>query len=73
MNVSSKMLSPRASYFAKHLSSNTTLFFFLLQNYECRTDDLRPVCELGRGAYGVVEKMSHKTTNIDIAVKVSCL
>lgn len=33
--------------------------------------DLEKVVELGRGAYGVVEKMIHKPTEKIFAVKVS--
>ena len=32
--------------------------------------DLRTVKELGRGAYGVVEKMVHAPSGTEIAVKV---
>lgn len=44
--------------------------FVFHQDYQCSTDDLIEICELGRGAYGVVEKMRHKQTNIEMAVKV---
>ena len=49
---------------------NKRCFF---QDYQCSTDDLIEICELGRGAYGVVEKMRHKQTNIEMAVKVGLL
>jgi len=39
------------------------------ENYDCNTDDLVLISELGRGAYGVVEKMRHTKTNIELAVK----
>ena len=42
----------------------------LMQDYQCSTNDLEMISELGRGAYGVVEKMKHKDTNIEMAVKV---
>lgn len=32
-------------------------------------DDLEKICDLGRGAYGVVEKMRHRQTNTVMAVK----
>lgn len=32
--------------------------------------DLEKITELGRGAYGVVEKMRHRTTGMIFAVKV---
>lgn len=36
---------------------------------DIRADDLVVIEELGRGAYGVVEKMKHRSTDIIIAVK----
>lgn len=36
-------------------------------------DDLVKLCDLGRGAYGIVEKMHHKPSNTIMAVKVSYL
>ena len=41
------------------------------QKFEIEADDLESICELGRGAYGVVEKMKHKRTGTILAVKVS--
>ena len=52
------------------------MIFIFIQDYQCSTDDLIEICELGRGAYGVVEKMRHKQTDIEMAVKVkeiSCI
>lgn len=37
--------------------------------FEVDADDLEPICELGRGAYGVVEKMKHRSTGTIMAVK----
>lgn len=34
-------------------------------------DDLEKICDLGRGAYGIVEKMRHIPSGIIMAVKVS--
>lgn len=34
-------------------------------------DDLEKMCDLGRGAYGVVEKMKHIPSGTVMAVKVS--
>lgn len=45
---------------------------FLLQNFEVKADDLEPISELGRGAYGVVEKMRHMPSGQIMAVKVEC-
>lgn len=33
-------------------------------------DDLEMLCTLGRGAYGVVDKMKHKQSGTVMAVKV---
>lgn len=41
------------------------------QTFEIEADDLESICELGRGAYGVVEKMKHRRTGTILAVKVS--
>lgn len=32
-------------------------------------DDLEKICDLGRGAYGIVEKMRHQQTGTVMAVK----
>ena len=45
--------------------------FSLLQNFEVKADDLEPIVELGRGAYGVVEKMRHVPSEQIMAVKVA--
>lgn len=34
-------------------------------------DELEFICTLGRGAYGVVDKMKHKQSDTIMAVKVS--
>jgi len=39
------------------------------ETFEIEADDLEVICELGRGAYGVVEKMKHKKTGTILAVK----
>jgi len=39
------------------------------QKFDIEADDLEVICELGRGAYGVVEKMKHKQTETILAVK----
>ena len=43
------------------------------QNFEIAADDMEVQCELGRGAYGVVEKVKHKTTGTMLAIKVSTI
>lgn len=39
------------------------------ETFDIEADDLEVICELGRGAYGVVEKMKHKKTGTILAVK----
>lgn len=39
------------------------------EKFDIEADDLEVICELGRGAYGVVEKMKHKQTETILAVK----
>lgn len=36
-----------------------------------KADDLEQIAELGRGAYGVVDKMRHVPSGLIMAVKVS--
>ncbi|GAA6078826.1 dual specificity mitogen-activated protein kinase kinase 6 isoform X1 [Tachysurus ichikawai] len=40
------------------------------KNFEVKADELEPIGELGRGAYGVVDKMKHVPSGIIMAVKV---
>lgn len=40
------------------------------QDVEVSADDLELLTELGRGAYGVVEKMRHRPSDTIMAVKV---
>lgn len=39
------------------------------KTFEVDADDLEKLCDLGRGAYGIVEKMRHRQTNTEMAVK----
>jgi mitogen-activated protein kinase kinase 3 len=39
------------------------------KTFEVEADDLEKIADLGRGAYGVVEKMRHIKTNTVMAVK----
>lgn len=41
-----------------------------LKNFEVEADDLVAISELGRGAYGVVEKVRHAQSDTIMAVKV---
>ena len=41
--------------------------------FEVDAADLEPICTLGRGAYGIVEKMRHTQTQTIMAVKVRLL
>lgn len=45
--------------------------FVCEQNFEMKADDLEQIAELGRGAYGVVDKMRHVPSGLIMAVKVS--
>lgn len=36
------------------------------ETFDIEADDLEVICELGRGAYGVVEKMKHKKNRDNI-------
>lgn len=47
------------------------LFSLPLKNFEVEADDLVTISELGRGAYGVVEKVRHAQSGTIMAVKVS--
>lgn len=47
------------------------LFFLSPKNFEVEADDLVTISELGRGAYGVVEKVRHAQSGTIMAVKVS--
>uniref|UniRef100_A0AAZ3SM68 mitogen-activated protein kinase kinase n=1 Tax=Oncorhynchus tshawytscha TaxID=74940 RepID=A0AAZ3SM68_ONCTS len=45
------------------------LCFSLSQNFVVKADDLEQIGELGRGAYGVVDKMRHMPSGLIMAVK----
>lgn len=47
------------------------LYFVSPKNFEVEADDLVTISELGRGAYGVVEKVRHAQSGTIMAVKVS--
>lgn len=40
------------------------------KTFVVEADDLESLCVLGRGAYGVVDKMRHRQTDTIMAVKV---
>ena len=40
------------------------------KTFEVEANDLQYMCTLGRGAYGVVEKVRHRLTDTIMAVKV---
>lgn len=40
------------------------------KTFTVHADDLVKICDLGRGAYGIVEKMHHKPSDTIMAVKV---
>lgn len=39
------------------------------RTFVVEADDLEKICDLGRGAYGIVEKMRHRQTETVMAVK----
>lgn len=39
------------------------------REFQVEANDLEPICELGSGAYGIVEKMIHRQTSTVMAVK----
>lgn len=41
------------------------------KTFVVEADDLEKICDLGRGAYGIVEKMNHIPSQTIMAVKVS--
>lgn len=41
------------------------------KTFVVEADDLEKICDLGRGAYGIVEKMRHIPSQTIMAVKVS--
>eukprot|EP00095_Tigriopus_kingsejongensis_P011448 maker-scaffold222_size251774-snap-gene-1.29 protein:Tk11448 transcript:maker-scaffold222_size251774-snap-gene-1.29-mRNA-1 annotation:"dual specificity mitogen-activated protein kinase kinase 3" len=69
-----KIVAPTASVepatpaIPRDLDSRTTITIEE-QTFGIEADDLESICVLGRGAYGVVEKMKHKQTNTILAVK----
>uniref|UniRef100_A0A3P9NNH5 mitogen-activated protein kinase kinase n=1 Tax=Poecilia reticulata TaxID=8081 RepID=A0A3P9NNH5_POERE len=48
---------------------DAVLLLCLEQKCEVKADDLEQICELGRGAYGVVDKMRHVPSDLIMAVK----
>lgn len=40
------------------------------KTFDVEADDLETLCVLGRGAYGIVDKMRHKQSGTIMAVKV---
>lgn len=68
-----------------HVSKMKNIFFFSIpprnldkrttitigeKVFEVEADGLETICELGRGAYGIVEKMLHRPSQTVMAVKV---
>jgi mitogen-activated protein kinase kinase 3 len=51
-----------------NLDSHTTITIDE-KTFEVQADDLEKIADLGRGAYGVVEKMKHIKTGTVMAVK----
>ncbi|KAJ8793675.1 hypothetical protein J1605_003486 [Eschrichtius robustus] len=59
----------RASPLAPDLAPVNPLSFVSPENFEVEADDLVTISELGRGAYGVVEKVRHAQSGTIMAVK----
>eukprot|EP00094_Tigriopus_californicus_P004245 TCALIF_04091-PA protein Name:"Similar to Map2k3 Dual specificity mitogen-activated protein kinase kinase 3 (Mus musculus)" AED:0.07 eAED:0.07 QI:317/0.8/0.66/1/0.8/0.83/6/203/315 len=61
-------VEPATPAIPRDLDSHTTI---TIGDLTCaiEADDLESICVLGRGAYGVVEKMKHKQTGTILAVK----
>lgn len=59
-----------ADPFSRSLSPSLSLS---VQNFVVKADDLELISELGRGAYGVVDKMRHVPSGVIMAVKVGWL
>ena len=53
----------------RNLDKRTT-FSIGEKTFEVEADDLVKICDLGRGAYGTVEKMRHIPSSTIMAVKV---
>lgn len=59
---------PATPAIPRDLDSRTTITIGE-QTFGIEADDLESICVLGRGAYGVVEKMRHRVTDTILAVK----
>lgn len=53
----------------RNLDKHTTITVGV-NTFTVHADDLVKICDLGRGAYGVVEKMHHRPSYTTMAVKV---
>ncbi len=60
---------PSAPMIPRNLDTETTITIGD-QTFVVAANDLEVISELGRGAYGVVEKMKHKTTGTMMAGKI---
>lgn len=67
-NINASIPVEQTPTIPKNLDSRTTITIEN-QNFEIAADDLEVQCVLGRGAYGVVEKVKHKPTGTVLAVK----
>ena len=63
----------RQSELSKRKLDSSTTIRINGEAFEIEADDLESQCVLGRGAYGVVEKVKHKPTGTVLAVKVRVL
>jgi hypothetical protein len=63
------IVDPRTPTIPRDLDSRTSITIDD-RTFSIEADDLESLCVLGRGAYGVVEKVKHKQTGTILAVKV---
>jgi len=66
--VTSSSIRDAVPAIARDLDSRTTITI-AGQTFDIQADELESLCVLGRGAYGVVEKMRHRQTGTVLAVK----
>lgn len=69
-NISFNFSPPSPRVDGRPLDKDTTIKIDG-KNVNIDADDLESMCILGRGAYGVVEKVRHIKTGTILAVKVS--
>lgn len=64
-----KILNATSVLSAPHNLDKRTTITIDDKTFVVEADDLEKICDLGHGAYGIVEKMRHRQTNTVMAVK----